>query len=177
MGAGQSRADANKKVFHNEVPISFSQDVVDQLSDRLQASDVVPERQLSIDAHIRSRMQAELDHLRKEEEHVRREIESALEKENLDRERTLLGSSESESAAGTLKSSAVLSEDLEQIRSKIDRSHPRKRLELFPQVKSAGETVLFCYKRNQNNSLDCWREVKLFKDAVATVEQEYLKTF
>jgi len=91
-------------------------------------------------------MQAELEHLRKEEEHVRREIESALEKENLDRERTMVGISESESTVGTLKSSTALSEDLEQIRSKIDRFHPRKRLELFPQVKSSSETVLFCYK-------------------------------
>jgi MICOS complex subunit MIC19 len=107
---------------------------------------VAPERQSSIDAHIRSRIQVELEHLRKEEEHVRREIESTLEKENLDRERAMAGVPESEATVGTLKSSTALSEDLEQIRSKIDRFHPRKRLELFPHVKSAGETVLSCYK-------------------------------
>jgi altered-inheritance-of-mitochondria protein 13 len=107
---------------------------------------VAPERQSNIDAHIRSRIQAELEHLRKEEEHVRREIESTLEKENLDRERAMAGIPESEATVGTLNSSTALSEDLEHIRSKIDRYHPRKRLELFPQVKSAGKTVLSCYK-------------------------------
>ncbi|KAF8623939.1 hypothetical protein AX15_006105 [Amanita polypyramis BW_CC] len=174
MGAGQSK---HEKVFHNETPISFSQDVVNQLSDHIQSTNVVPERQSNLDAHIRSRIQAELEHLRKEEEHVRQEIESALEKENLDRERAMITSQEGEVATGAVKSSTVLFEDLEQIRSKVDRFHARKRLDFFPQVRSTNEALLSCYRNNRNKSLDCWHEVKLFKGAVTLVEQEHLKSF
>ena len=123
----------------------FSPDVVNQLSDHM---DVIPERQSSLDAHIRSRIHAELEHLRKEEEHVRQEIESALEKENLDRESAMVGmlSQKDETATGTIKTSIALFEDLEQIRSKIERFHARKRLDLFPEVRSTSEAVLSCYR-------------------------------
>ncbi|KAK2467118.1 hypothetical protein APHAL10511_001376 [Amanita phalloides] len=172
----QSRTDAGEKVFHNETPISFSQDVVNHLSDRLQSSDVLQERQLSLDAHVRSRIQAELDHLRKEEEHVRQEIESALEKENLDRERATTGVPDNDTTIGAPRSSTVLSEDLEQIRFKIERFHARKRLDMFPHAQTASESVLACYRLNQGTPLDCWQEVRSFKNAIAAVEQEYLKT-
>jgi altered-inheritance-of-mitochondria protein 13 len=65
----------------------------------------------------------------------------------LDRERALAGiQEESEAASGAVRSSAALSEDLEQIRSKIDRFQTRKRLETFPGVAGASETVLACYR-------------------------------
>ena len=57
--------------------MQFSQDVVNQLSDNLASPDTPPERQSSIDAHVRSRIQAELARLREEEEQVKQEIERA----------------------------------------------------------------------------------------------------
>ena len=125
----------------------FSQDVVNQLSDRLHTSKTTPERQSTLDAHIRSRIQSELEHLKQEEEYVRQEIERALEKENLDRERSMAGeASEGGDAIGSIKSSALLMGDLEEIRSKVDKYQAKRDLSKFPDVKASGDAVASCYK-------------------------------
>lgn len=165
---------------------------MNHLADRLASPETTPERQSTLDAHIRSRIQSELEHLRKEEENVRQEIEKALEKENLDRERTMAGTaSETEGdALGDVKSSAALVGDLEEIRSKVDRFQTRRDLSAFPAVKADGEAVISCYqcvyflfdtstallicifvRANPTTPLDCWRQVQNFKASVAQVEQ------
>ncbi|KAJ3564925.1 hypothetical protein NP233_g7972 [Leucocoprinus birnbaumii] len=178
MGASQSRSEPDEKVFQSETPISFSPDVVNQLSNRLESPETSPERQTVLDAHIRSRIQDELEHLRREEENVRDEIERALEKENLDRERAMAGdASEGDgSGAGEVKSSAALQGDLEEIREKISKYQTRKELTEYPEVKSHGDAVVECYRQNPTTPLDCWKEVDRFKTSVAKLEQEYFKT-
>jgi len=179
MGAGQSRTETDEKVFQSETPISFSPDVVDQLSNRLESPDTSPERQTFIDAHIRARIQDELlEHLRREEEHVQQEIERALEKENLDKERAMAGeASEGDgSSAGEVKSSTALQGDLGEIREKISKYQSRKELAEYPEVKSHGDAVVECYRQNAARPLDCWKEVDQFKNSVAKLEQEYFKT-
>ncbi|KAM6500799.1 hypothetical protein JOM56_003813 [Amanita muscaria] len=171
MGAGQSKAELNEKVFPNETSISVSPDVVNQLSDRLHSFDVAPERQSSLDAHIRSRIQAELQYLRQEEAHVRQEIEAALEKENLDRETTIADNVDDKTSEVSTKSSATILEDLEQMQSKLSGFNARKQLQQFSQVEKANEAILSCYKSNRITPLDCWQQVKSFKNAVASVEQ------
>jgi altered-inheritance-of-mitochondria protein 13 len=117
--------------------------------------------------------------LKQEEENVRLEIERALEKENLDRERSMAGeASEGEdgAAAGSVKSSASLMGDLEEIRSKVDKYQAKRDLTEFPDVKENGEAVIACYKANLSTPLDCWREVNKFKASVANVEQQYFRT-
>jgi len=179
MGSGQSKPDAEEKTFRNETPISFSHDIVNQLSDRMNTLETSPERQSTLDTHIRSRIKSELEHLKQEEENVRLEIERALEKENLDRERSMAGeASEGEdgAAAGSVKSSASLMGDLEEIRSKVDKYQAKRDLTEFPDVKENGEAVIACYKANLSTPLDCWREVNKFKASVANVEQQYFRT-
>lgn len=178
MGASQSRSEPDEKVFQSETPISFSPDVVNQLSNRLESPETSPERQTVLDAHIRARIHDELEHLRTEEEHVQSEIERALEKENLDRERAMAGdASEGDgNAAGEVRSSAVLQGDLEEIREKISKYQTRKELTEYPEVKSHGDAVVECYRRNPTTPLDCWKEVDRFKSSVAKLEQEYFKT-
>ncbi|KAF8232470.1 hypothetical protein L208DRAFT_1436366 [Tricholoma matsutake] len=175
MGSGQSRPDAEEKVFQNETPISFSHDIVNKLSDRINTPDTTPERQSTLDAHIRSRIQDDLEHLKQEEENVRLEIERALEKENLDRERNMAGEAsegEDEGATGSIRSSASLLGDLEEVRSKVDKYQAKRDLNEFPDVKESGEAVISCYKANFSTPLDCWREVSKFKASVANVEQD-----
>ncbi|KAF8892681.1 hypothetical protein BD779DRAFT_1510328 [Infundibulicybe gibba] len=172
MGASQSTA-TEPKIYHSETPIQFSQDVVNQLADQLESPEISPERQSTLDAHIRSRIQGELQHLKKEEEEIKHEIESALERENLDREASSVGDG---SEAGDVKTSAALLGDLEEIRSKVDRFNARKSLDAFPEVKASGEAVISCYKNNPSTPLDCWHEVTNFKAMVAKVEEEYFKT-
>ncbi|THV08059.1 hypothetical protein K435DRAFT_815286 [Dendrothele bispora CBS 962.96] len=179
MGASQSRPElVDEKVFRVEQPIQFSPDVVDQLSDHTASPTPTPERQSTLDEHIRSRIQNEVKQLRKEEEEVHKAIHSALEKENLDREKAMAGdaSESGETGAGTIKSSAALFGDLEEIRAKIERFQARKELSNYPEIKSSQEALLSCYKAHPTTALECWREVSKFKASVAQLEQESFKT-
>ncbi|KAH9951417.1 hypothetical protein B0H21DRAFT_281275 [Amylocystis lapponica] len=176
MGASQSTAQAEDKVFSVETPIQFSQDVVNHLSDNLASPEIPPERQSTIDAHIRSRIQSELARLREEEQSVKEEIERALEKENLDREREMAGEeseSEEDGVTGSVKSSASLMGDLEEVRRKVEKYHARQS-EGLSSVQEKGDAVISCYKSNPTTPLDCWRQVGEFKSSVAQLEQHYV---
>lgn len=175
MGASQSTSE---KVYHNETPIEFSGDIVNQLSDHISTTETAPERQSTLDSHIRGRIQQELSHLRSEEETVRQQIEAALEKENLDREVEGAGQVQEgdEASSGDVKSSVSLMGDLQDIRTKIDRFHSRRQLEDNDAVKVARDEVVECYRKNQTSTLDCWRETQKFKASVAGLEQEYFKS-
>jgi altered-inheritance-of-mitochondria protein 13 len=98
------------------------------------------ERQNSLDAHIQARIQAELKQLRAEEQDVRDQIQAALEKENLDRERAMAGDPDA------IKSSASLMADLDDVRAKVDRFHARKDLSQFPAVQADAAALVACYR-------------------------------
>lgn len=179
MGASQSKTDAAApKVIHSGTPVEFSQDVVDYLSDRVASPETTPERQSALDNHIRSRIRAEIQTLRAEEEKVQQEIQRVLERENLDREIDSVsgdggGVAQGEGEAPP-KNSATLIGDLEEIRAKVDRYQARRQLGDFPSVKEAGEAVVSCYRSNESTPLECWKQVALFKAAVADAETQYL---
>jgi altered-inheritance-of-mitochondria protein 13 len=179
MGANQSRPDSeDEKVFHNETPISFSPDVVNQLADRAEGPQTTPERQSILDAHIRARIQDELEHLKKDEEVVRQEIENALEKENLDKETAMAGEEAEgdDSSAGRVRNSAALMGDLEDIRAKIEKYSSNKKLPEYPEVEARGAAVAECYKKNKNTPLECWAEVSKFKASVDHLEETYFRS-
>ncbi|KAI0075806.1 hypothetical protein K474DRAFT_1355581 [Panus rudis PR-1116 ss-1] len=174
MGAGQSKADLEEeKVFYSETPIQFSEEVVNHLVDQSASPRPSPERQTTLDSHVRARIQAELERLRQEEEEVRSEIERALEKENLDKERP---ADDEEGSTGSVKSSAALLGDLEEVRQKVERYH-RRSLESEPELQAKGQAVAACYKANPTRTLDCWREVSEFRSTVAQLEQVSLLRF
>ncbi|TFK55325.1 hypothetical protein OE88DRAFT_1623751 [Heliocybe sulcata] len=166
MGAGQSKSDSDEHVFHAETPIQFSNEVVNHLSDTSASPDTPPERQSTLDAHIRQRIQAELAHLREEESHVREEIERALEKENLDRERDMAGDE-----SGQVKSTTALLGDVDELRKQVERFHSKKEEEDFVGARTRGEAVVQCFRNNPSTPLDCWKQVTEFKASVAHVEE------
>ncbi|KAI0371842.1 hypothetical protein BV20DRAFT_965142 [Pilatotrama ljubarskyi] len=179
MGASQSTPQQEEKVFTPDTSLHFSEDVVNQLADHQASPEIPHDRQLTIDAHIRSRIQAELGRLHQEEERVREEIERALEKENLDRERSMAGeesASEDATSAGSVKSSAALMGDLEELRQKIEKYHARQDSEELSDVRAKGEAVVSCYRSHPTTTLDCWRAVEEFKTSVAQVEQRYVNS-
>ncbi|KAF8163051.1 hypothetical protein B0H34DRAFT_693927 [Crassisporium funariophilum] len=179
MGANQSTSELpDEKTFQSEIPISFSPDVVNQLSDRLEAPETTSERQSILDSHIRARIKDELEHLKKDAEDVRQEIEHALEKENLEREKTMAGdaSDGDGGSSGDVRSSPVLLGDLEEIRTKIEKYQSRRKSSEFPEVEAGGEAVLECYKRNKSTPLDCWSAVRNFKKSVDRLEQHHVKS-
>ena len=69
----------------------FSQSVVNYLADNLASAETSPERQSVLDAQIRSKLQAEISRLREEEENLKQMLASTLEKENIDKERSMAG--------------------------------------------------------------------------------------
>ena len=138
-----------KNAYHLSIAhhAQFSQDVVDYLADGSTSQGTSPERQSTLDTHVRARIHAELERLRAEEESVQQQIQLALERENIDREISLAGGeSEGEVAQGDVKNSTTLLGDLEEIRGKVDRFQARKQLNDYPAVKESGEAVVLCYK-------------------------------
>ncbi|KAJ6496487.1 hypothetical protein C8R47DRAFT_1175904 [Mycena vitilis] len=154
---------ANSRV-HDSAPVSFSQELVESLADNAASPNPSPARQNSIDAQIRARIQAELQHLRTEEQAVRDQIHAALEKENLDRERAMTGDPDS------VKTSPALLADLEEVRAKVDRFHARRDLSEYPALREDSEALVACYKNNATTPLDCWYQVEKFKASVAEIE-------
>lgn len=208
MGASQSSSSNSngEVVFKTETPVQvnstvtfllfllisfqFSPTLVSQLADRQNASPVpTSERQSTLDDQIRAKIKDEVGKLRREEEAVQKQIHTALEKENLDRERDGAGelADGTDSGIGAVKSSAALMGDLEEIRGKIERFQVRKSLQDWPQVRESREKLVECYRyawhillylalmyplrSHKASSLECWKEVEGFKDSVRTLEK------
>ncbi|KAF9496057.1 hypothetical protein BDN71DRAFT_1390343 [Pleurotus eryngii] len=177
MGGSQSRVDSDDNVYQPETSIQFSPAVVSQLSDHAAAPGIPPERQSTLDHHVRSRIQAELAHLRAEEEDVRSQIERALEKENLDKERAMAGGGldaearEAERAEAGVKSAVTLLGDLDEIQEKVLRSKQKQNAPEIEAAHQASAAVLSCYQNNATSPLDCWKQVSNFKQSIAHLEQ------
>ncbi|KAF8573999.1 hypothetical protein K439DRAFT_1399381 [Ramaria rubella] len=177
MGAGQS----TEKVIYSETPIQFSNDLVNHLSDELASPKTNPAQQSILDDHVRSRIQAEIGRLREEEEEVKAQIERALQRENIDRERSsaVLEREDGDESSnnGAVRSSASLMEDLREVQTKVERFHRRRGLDDVPDVKATSQALVECYRANQNTSLDCWKEVAAFRKSVGRAEQKFIDTF
>ena len=87
----------------------------------------------SNDEIIRKRLAAESEHLRTQEAEILKDISSALEKENLDKEKPGM-------------SSEVLGRDIEEIREKIERMKKDRMGQVGKGVQSAQEGVRKCYR-------------------------------
>lgn len=99
------------------------------------ASETTPERQSILDSHIRARIRDEIELLKKDEEGIRWEIELALEKENLDREKSM-------ASEGDGTNSSILLGDIDEMRVRIDKyASRRKSFEV-----EAVDAVVECYK-------------------------------
>ena len=118
-------------------------------------------RQSNLDAHIRSRIAAEIDKLKADEESVQRELAAALKRENAERE----GDKPSLSAP-------ALQEQLDSVRRKIERNRQR-RDGIEQRIAPTRDAVVACYRANPTRTLDCWREVDAFTAAVAGLQQEF----
>lgn len=189
MGASHSKQD-NEQVFYNQVPIQVSEELATQLSDNSLSPEVSPTRHAILDQNVRAKISAEAARLHGRNNSnsgegegegvdiVQREIEAALERENLDRERGTAGDADAEveggAAHGDIKNSTVLLGDLEEIRQKVERYRERASLTDHLNVKQAREAVASCYQANPTTTLNCWSEVAAFRSAVGELEQKYV---
>jgi MICOS complex subunit MIC19 len=83
----------------------------------------------------------ELERLRKEDDVVRREIEQALDKENLYKEK-----SPSDGTLGSTKNSAALFGDLDELRHRLRDVAARPDSAAFSAAKEDGEALVSCYR-------------------------------
>ena len=144
---------------------------MNRLSDRLESSGTTPERQTILDAHIRARIHDELEHLRREEEQIRQEIERALERENLDREKALAGeTSEGDgNSAGDIRNSVALLGDVEEIRSKIEMYHSTKKISEYPEVEASSAAVAECYRYASFALVFCDSRLMIYLEGIETL--------
>lgn len=111
----------------------FSPTLINRLSNPSSKSKSDDSKPQSNDEIIRRRLAAESEHLRTQEAEILRDISSALEKENLDKEKPGM-------------SSEVLGRDIEEIREKIERMKSDRLGQVGKGVQSAQEGVRKCYR-------------------------------
>ena len=115
----------------------------DHLQESAESTDTSPERQSTLDAHIRARINAELGRLREEEKVVREQIEAALEKENLSKERP---GTEGDEAEGGVNSSSSIQGALDEVQKKVDRFHAKRDISGYLPVSESSQKLIECYR-------------------------------
>jgi len=136
-----------------------------------------PARQRTIDDEIRSRISNEVKRLHQVEEDVRKEIENALEKENLDRERDFpRATQEGNGGSSGSVHSSVLLEDIEEVRRKVEGYQTRRDATGESATGTSVDSLISCYRERHSRPLDCWIEVSNFKTAVQAAEWDYIRS-
>ena len=116
--------------------------MVEHLQDSAGSPGTSPDRQSTLDAHIRARINTELGRLREEEKLVREQIETALEKENLSRERAGTG----DEAEGGVTSSSSIQGALDEVQRKVDRFHAKRDINGYLLVSESSQKLIECYR-------------------------------
>lgn len=117
--------------------------MIDHLQESAGSPDTSPDRQSTLDAHIRARINAELGRLREEEKLVREQIEDALEKENLSRERAGM---DGDGAEGGVTSSSSIQDALDEVQRKVDRFHAKRDIGGYQFVSESSQKLIECYR-------------------------------
>lgn len=156
--------------------MQFNDKLISQLSSNsLPSSSVPPSRQATLDEHIQQRINSELKRLHEQEQSVRQEIERALEKENLDKERGSAAEASEGSQSNSIPHSASLLQDLQELEKRTsalqkDRSKLSDDVN-WKQVEINREQLVACFRENQAKPLHCKNQVEHFKQAVANLEK------
>ncbi|GHJ84898.1 hypothetical protein NliqN6_1300 [Naganishia liquefaciens] len=146
--------------------VQFAPSLISQLSSSSSSSNDEPPSRTHHDSAIMARLQAETERLRHEEAAIMAKISTALEKENLDKDKPGLNSE-------------LLGRDMEEVREKLEKLG-KKRREVFEEegekaeVRKQRDSVVQCYLKNNERPLDCWKEVEYFKRSVSNLEADFV---
>lgn len=129
----------------------FSNEVLAQLSSSLAETTPTPEREETLDSHVRARIREEVAQLREQEAEVQNEIARALARENLKTETriatTTTAKDDEEGGEGMVVASSVsLREDVEEVRRRVERFQKRREELGVQRAESAREEVVKCYR-------------------------------
>ncbi|KAF9918204.1 hypothetical protein BX616_009922 [Lobosporangium transversale] len=153
MGSSQSKGDKQPMVFvseENPVPVRVSSAFVNQL----QQSQPNAGSLQDIENQVRHRVQAELAKIHAEKD-------SSMDTSHVNYKST------------TNANAVVTEQELDQ----LAKSAPTKQIKALPEeITKAQESLVQCYKKNQERSLDCWAEVQEFKDLVQKAQNSSINS-
>ncbi|WFD40711.1 uncharacterized protein MJAP1_003699 [Malassezia japonica] len=170
MGAVPSKQDSTSPATEPIDKVDLGNTLAKKLSEATpdpKAPTPDAKRQETLDSAIQDKIHEELSKLRKQEQEMQKKIELALEKENIERQgKPWFGNDKGQS-------SELLQQELDRVKSQIEKYYKRD-LNSFPSLKEARDKVIACYRADNNRTLDCWREVDAFKQAIKGAEKELM---
>jgi len=152
-------SQSTENLFRNiNTPIIFTNPLISHLDSSKESNST---RSASLEAHIQSRVQSELSRLQARSDELQDKLEEKLKSEGLITER-----------GATNLSSITLSGDIKELRQKfVGVKDGTTDLE----ARKARDGLVQCLQLNDRRPLDCWWEVKQFKDKVAKLEKEFVE--
>ncbi|WFD29075.1 hypothetical protein MSPP1_000080 [Malassezia sp. CBS 17886] len=128
-------------------------------------------RQGVLDSSVQQRIRDELSKLRKKEQEMQKQMELALEKEDIERQsKPWFGGKDKG------QSSVLLQQELERVSAQVEKYTVRD-LSSFPELQTARENVIKCYSDHQTRTLDCTSAVDAFRRAIAGAEKNVMATW
>ncbi|KAL0091159.1 hypothetical protein J3Q64DRAFT_1710435 [Phycomyces blakesleeanus] len=160
MGAQQSKSEP--VIFYNQnVPLQFSQGLVDSLETRTKSAPAASSQQVrpeEVEERVRERVAEELKRVQEKQEEINQRVYSDMAKKNIDND----------------QNSVVLGADINNMIEKIKRT-PAKAIPA--EIAERQEALVVCYKNNESRPLDCWKEVEAFKASVAKAQKTFVAAY
>ncbi|RDW80214.1 hypothetical protein BP6252_04852 [Coleophoma cylindrospora] len=171
MGSGSSKPTNGQPTSHvwtSETPVKFSQELIDSLQTSTETDST---RAKTLELHIQSRVNSELQKLRDETSHKLAELEAAISSQQ-----------ESKAKEGSTKSAGDALRDLGREAVENDVLELKKKLAQRKMVKDsdagvdeAKDKLVNCLRVNDRRPLDCWKEVETFKNEVRRLEGQWVE--
>ncbi|KAL7746618.1 hypothetical protein RI367_008018 [Sorochytrium milnesiophthora] len=206
MGAGQSKASAGsgeqkeapRMTFVNDIPVRFTEDMIAQLqrnaehpSKRAPSSPPPPQHHQQqaarsekppaalsdeqINALVEQRVRERLETALQQERQRAAEREAEFERERDRRSRVKLEYESERKDSFEALHSATASRDADALLFRMDKISPPT-VETNAECKRRQEAVVTCFRNNQGRSLDCWREVELYKESLKSMQRHFMET-
>ncbi|KZS99277.1 hypothetical protein SISNIDRAFT_448160 [Sistotremastrum niveocremeum HHB9708] len=166
MGGTQSTPENDEKIFESQVPLNFSQDLVNHLAENLPSTATSPARQEHLDSQVRKRIDEEAARLRDQDASVKEAIRQALD----------ASIQHDAPSSDDGPSSPELQKSLDQVIERVQRLDTQRQSFSSDETTVKGQAVVECYKKHSKTPLDCWREVAEFHASVAELEKKYVKS-
>ncbi|KAG1470173.1 hypothetical protein G6F56_002838 [Rhizopus delemar] len=147
MGLSQSKAQAEPIVFINpNVPVQFTSSFIHSLEKKVEETTEKAEAR-QVEALVRVKVAEELEKMKKVEAEI--------------------GSTLSAKEPSTIESNS-------QIDTMIKNIQRASAKELPLEIKEKQEKVVACYRENKDKSLNCWKQVVDFKQAVLEEQKKFI---
>ncbi|KAI9274441.1 hypothetical protein BDA99DRAFT_601625 [Phascolomyces articulosus] len=155
MGTTQSKTAGEPVIIYNQnVPLQFSQGLVDSLETRKKSSENNA-RSEDVEEQVRKRVAEELERVKSQQGDLEQKSYSELAKSNIEKDHN----------------SVAIGTDIENMIQRIQRTSPK---EIPAEIVERQEAVVACYKKNASRPLDCWEEVEQFKETVSKAQKRFV---